>query len=429
MDHEAFDISTLSANLDEMSIRKQLPFRQQAEKPLLKYSTSEPGPIYLYANPDLTKRTPIYNGASVPSSPVRTLNNNKSASGTTNDSTASSLMGKTPYRSSAQYNFVPTLDPYSRPLSAKDLLTIGIDRGKSLPMSQPKNMSGLHATNMSNSNILKSQQLETSSHLYKSKQEVNSTLKKETSPSSASISHSFSSPAITTTKVTSVASIPISTSTQSAREKFEATLAKPPLPTSQGEKGARPPSALRRPVSSKVRNPHYSPSRPYQDVLYGSGDDDTEFKMVSDVKNKAKTQQDTLNGKITEAITSLSKSKTSLDSVSYSISKADNAKVESVNAKTEVKSSSVSTTTSVTSTMNSSTTPQSKTSASSTSLSNNSRPVSAVRRKDSSSSLASGTNLEDETVILRPSSSSSNSSFYRWVLYILYSILDNLLRV
>lgn len=296
----------LADNLEELHVTKQLPFRAQTAKPILKYSNSEPGPIYLYQNPDVS---PIQKVSSVPTSPARSVVEKRH----TDSSCKPKVNSKSQKQSSvAQYNGVPTVDPYARPLSAKNLMTVGIDRPKNSTVgTRTKNASNdiathMHSTNLCNSNIFK----QNDSGL-QSQTKIIGTLKTNSSNS------------MTATKVISIQS-PSSMVTQTAKEKFEASLQRP---SSTVRLGMRPPSALRSPLPSQIRNPNYSPTKPYQEV---SKDNSDEFKMVSDPKpNK---EPDTLNGRVAKAITTLSRSKTSIAAEKSS----SNNKVDEINDSNKV---------------------------------------------------------------------------------------------
>lgn len=283
---DPYIVGSLANNLEDLNLSKQLPFRAQTAKPILKYSSSEPGPIYLYQNPDLPLSQKI---SSVPSSPSHSENRKTDgAIKQQNDSKPA----KQP--ATSQYSFTATVDPYARPLSAKSLMTVGIERPKSSNVGTgPKTSttditSHMHSTNLCNSNIF-STTSDTSPQ----------SVPKVTRPHRASAS----SP-MTTTKIISVQP-PSSAGTQTAKEKFEASLQRP----STARLGMRPPSALRMPLPSQIRNPNYSPAKPYQEVANRHND---EFKMVSDPKpNK---ESDTLNSRVANAITNLSRSKLDLSS-------------------------------------------------------------------------------------------------------------------
>lgn len=291
-----FPMASLEATMEDLSLKQnQLLYRQQTEKPLLKYSNSEPGPIYLYQNPDL-KRDMI---SSALSGPPKVLASKKGISSTHGNPASSKHFSPT------QYNYVPSADPYARPLSAKDLMTVGIERTKSLSHIMNSTLAGsitgeMHATNINNNTLFipsKPTDLTKASHL-------------DSASASQHNNNSNNHNVLSTTKVVSVHSPESNTIiTQSAKEKFEASLSKPPIAL---DRGARPPSALRRPNSSTVRNPNYSPVKPYEGVS-----EDEDFKMVSDQKSKKKTD-DNLNNKITKAISSLSRSNTSVKQLSFS---------------------------------------------------------------------------------------------------------------
>lgn len=294
--------SALNSAMEDLSVsnNKQLPYRQQREKPLLKYSNSEPGPIYLYQNPDL-QNPPT---SSAPNSPAKGLSHKHVMQS-----------GHTSQYGSAQYTYVPSPDPYARPLSAKDLMTLGLERTKSLNHIMSTTLAGnlansMHATNVNNN-----------SALYKPKRSELLTSIKDITASDVSSHH-----AISTTKVVSVQSSEANTiRTQSAKEKFEASLSKPPIAP---DRGVRPPSSLRRPQSSTVRNPNYSPSKPYDDR---GGSEDEDFKMVSDSDNRPKKKvDDNLNNKVAKAISNLSKTTTNARSNSFSKLSSSN---ESLNDK------------------------------------------------------------------------------------------------
>lgn len=309
-------INTLNGSMDDLSLRqKQLPFRQQAVKPLLKYSSSEPGPIYLYQNPDVTPGAMSANNnaaattaavSSAPNSPSKVLpSRNK-----TSISSAMINNQASKHFSTSHINYVPSRDPYARPLSAKDLMTLGIERTKSLNHIMNNTLAGsltsnMHATSMNNSTVFKPSKPQVEVQQQKYASEV---VTVSTNQTASKNTQSQPAPPPTTTASTRVVSIqPTQSSvvTQTAKEKFEASLSKPP---SGLERGTRPPSALRRPLSSTVRNPNYTPSKPYSEI---SGKEEEEFKMVSDTKPKLETKpkklhEDSLNNKITKAISNLS---------------------------------------------------------------------------------------------------------------------------
>ncbi|KAF6018200.1 hypothetical protein EB796_023493 [Bugula neritina] len=282
-------LNSLISSIDNLSVRsKQLPQRPQIEKPLLKYSNSEPGPIYLYQNPDL--KPGLVNSA--PNSPSKVLQNKKTIS-STNAPSARKVTA-----SPVHFGYVPPDDPYARPLSAKDLMTLGLERTKTLNHIMSSTLAGslansMHATNMSNISLFKTAKTPDGS---------------PKQPSDTSSANSSSLPVnvnnhntVTTTKVVSIHSAEANTvMTQSAKEKFEATLAKP---ASGSDRGTRPPSSLRRPRSSSVRNPNYSPAKPYEEVLTNEEED---FKMVSDQQTKQDGEEG-LNHRISKAISTLSR--------------------------------------------------------------------------------------------------------------------------
>lgn len=288
-------VNTLTAKLDELRLQKPLPLRQQVEKPTLKYTNSEPGPIYLYQNPDLNSRN-----ASVPGSPIRT--------NVAKYNVRSSLNPELSHSSSSeQYPYIPLADPYTRPVSAKDLMTVGMERTKTPPGSFHVPISSNHAGKSSQPSSLRSSVRSPSatetSRPMKLLSEAKSTTKSKHTSSSQPTTQQMTTATITSTKVISVPSS--NTTIQTSKEKFEASLSKPSSASS--EHGRRPPSALRRP-SSSVRNPDYSPSKPYGEKA--PPDEAEDFKMVSD-NNKVKGKTDeTLNGKITRAITNLNRVKT-----------------------------------------------------------------------------------------------------------------------
>ncbi|XP_067933172.1 uncharacterized protein [Watersipora subatra] len=277
--HVAMEDLTLS--------QKQLPFRQQRDKPLLKYSNSEPGPIYLYQNPDLENSS--LNTA--PNSAAKSLASKK----------ALQPVHPTQYNPT-QYTYVPPPDPYARPLSAKDLMTVGLERTKSLNHMMGATLAGnialansMHGTNINNSTLF----------LPPKNSEISDSGEDSVAPNTP-ISN-LSQRMMATTRVVSVQSPEANTiRTKSAKEKFEASLSKPPT----SDHGARPPSSLRRPQSSTVRNPNYTPSKPYDDC--GSVEDE-DFKMLSDSDVKFKRKQDdNLNNKVSKAINSLTRTATGI---------------------------------------------------------------------------------------------------------------------
>ena len=309
MDHNhnnTAGMNSVNGSMEDLSLRqKQLPYRQQASKPLLKYSNSEPGPIYLYQNPDLQPSPPGGSQAlptainSAPNSPAKVLPSKiKTISSTLSNNQQSTNKQFT----ATPFNYVPSGDPYARPLSAKDLMTIGIERTKSLNHLMNSTLAGslansMHATNMSNSSMFKPNKAETQQKL------SNDVVPVTSAQNLAAPSTITATPSNTAT--TRVVSIQPSTVTQSAKEKFEASLSKPPTGL---ERGTRPPSALRRPLSSTVRNPNYTPTKPYNEI---SSKEEEDFKMVSDSKPRVETKskrsnEDTLNNKITKAISTLS---------------------------------------------------------------------------------------------------------------------------
>lgn len=221
---------------------------------------------------------------SVPTSPAHSTSEKKHGSTSNPISQFNSSKLAKP-ASAHQYGFAPSHDPYARPLSAKNLLTVGIDRPKSSVMTnQPTNITKdnpMHATNLSNNDIFKPND----SHP-QPKSKITA-IHKRNLPSS-----------LNTTKVISIQS-PSSAVTQTAKEKFEASLNRP----STSKTGVRPPSALRAPSSLQIRNPNYSPTKPYQEVAREKSE---EFQMVSD-KN-TRTEPDTLNGRVAKAITTLNQS-------------------------------------------------------------------------------------------------------------------------
>ena len=306
MDHNhnnTAGMNSVNGSMEDLSLRqKQLPYRQQASKPLLKYSNSEPGPIYLYQNPDLQPSPPSGSQAlptainSAPNSPAKVLpSKTKTISSTLSNNQQSTNKQFT----ATPFNYVPSGDPYARPLSAKDLMTIGIERTKSLNhlMNSRIEKNQIFFSLMSNSSMFKPNKAETQQKL------SNDVVPVTSAQNLAAPSTITATPSNTAT--TRVVSIQPSTVTQSAKEKFEASLSKPPTGL---ERGTRPPSALRRPLSSTVRNPNYTPTKPYNEI---SSKEEEDFKMVSDsnprVETKSKrSNEDTLNNKITKAISTLS---------------------------------------------------------------------------------------------------------------------------
>lgn len=305
----------LDAVMEDLSLsHKPLPFRQQKEKPLLKYSNSEPGPVYLYQNPDL--RTSFT--SSVPSSPARALPNKRPGSAVVSN-TPSRQYNTTP---PTQFAYVSGPDPYARPMSAKDLMTLGLERTKTLNHIMSATLAGSIANNMQCTNA-------SNNTLFKpSKPTDLLNPLQDTTPNGGSHgSTSSNRNSVSTTRVISVHSAEAnSATTQAAKEKFEARLSKPSSSTERVN-GARPPSALRRPQSSTVRNPNYSPGKPYDESC---ASEDEDFKMMSDVEQKPKRKiDDNLNNKISKAITTLSRSTTNVKSHSVTKLPSSNESVSS----------------------------------------------------------------------------------------------------
>lgn len=292
--HMNTNITSLNEGLENMSLRpKHLTQRQQTDKPLLKYSSSEPGPIYLYQNPDL--QTTHTSSSSAPNSPAKILPTKKISSTTS--------VGKSTSRqfNPGKYTYVPSNDPYARPLSAKDLMTLGKERTKSYNHIMSTTLAGsiansMHATNMTNNAVFESS---------KPTESLKSGQDGTLSSAQQRVMSANGYSATAATKVVSVQSSEANTlMTQTAKEKFEATLSKPSRIT---ESGNRPPSSLRRLHSAtSVRNPNYTPTKPYDDLC---GSDDEDFKMVSD-QNPKKKNEDNLNYKISKAINTLSRTST-----------------------------------------------------------------------------------------------------------------------
>lgn len=263
---ENINIAEMAGALDELSLRTQLLHsRPQREKPLLKYSSSEPGPIYLYQNPEISQHMTSTAISSAPNSPAKSAVNGQAKT-------------SAPYGASP-YSYVPSPDPYARPLSAKGLMTAGLERSKTMTQTIA---SSLHATNMTNNSLFRPTKQDGKPFNKPTESEAHNRLGVEV-------------PVTATTKVVSIQSSS-TTMTHSAKMKFEESLVKPLTP----ERGARPPSALRRPSSSTVRNPYYSPAKPYTEI---SPED--EMKFPSETK-----KPENLNNTISRAITTLHKAKT-----------------------------------------------------------------------------------------------------------------------
>ncbi|KAL4222570.1 Tubulin polyglutamylase ttll4 [Mactra antiquata] len=127
--------SKLTASLEDLSLKKQLPLRQQAQKPMLKYSNNSIKPVQLFNHADLmsirsnaeaarnaysslsqassssTMSTPFRSSVKPPPSPQTTL---QSGSGMASNPMTNGSGKTTPVKGHS--------NPYARPLSAKDIV-------------------------------------------------------------------------------------------------------------------------------------------------------------------------------------------------------------------------------------------------------------------------------------------------------------------
>ncbi|XP_052248620.1 tubulin monoglutamylase TTLL4-like isoform X7 [Dreissena polymorpha] len=130
------NVAKLTASLEDLSLKKQLPLRQQTQKPMLKYSNNSIKPVQLFNHADLvsvrsnaeaarnaysslsnasansTMPTPFRSTMKPPPSPQQLL---KAATGTNVSSTSSGNAAPKSATTKGHSN------PYARPLSAKDI--------------------------------------------------------------------------------------------------------------------------------------------------------------------------------------------------------------------------------------------------------------------------------------------------------------------
>ncbi|XP_045170365.2 tubulin monoglutamylase TTLL4-like isoform X3 [Mercenaria mercenaria] len=129
----------LTASLEDLSLKKQLPLRQQAQKPMLKYSNNAIKPVQLFNHADLmsirsnaeaarnaysslsnastssTMSTPFRSSVKPAPSPQMLLQQATGTNGQPSNSASSGTLKTSPSKGHS--------NPYARPLSAKDIVS------------------------------------------------------------------------------------------------------------------------------------------------------------------------------------------------------------------------------------------------------------------------------------------------------------------
>ncbi|CAH1789660.1 unnamed protein product [Owenia fusiformis] len=123
-------LNGLSASLEDLSLKKQLPLRQQKDKPVLKYNASMNAPVHLFNQSDVNNYRHGINRGPFPGNVThgRTLSSPfKSKGGASNAMAGTTSGGYAGYKNtSPQYSPAgspnkTSSNPYSKPISANDI--------------------------------------------------------------------------------------------------------------------------------------------------------------------------------------------------------------------------------------------------------------------------------------------------------------------
>lgn len=254
-------IGALTKSLEELSIRKQLPLRPKAHKPMLKYDASGNKPVQLFNHSDivtLREKGPYGSLSQHASHPTSVQSLSQPCSPTKSPRHFKSVSGSSsPERSHG--------NPYARPLSAKDV-AINLNQQKqvkkSLSVAQMSSSSGSSIGSTSSSTATGSSgdvPIQMNSFLRprsavnlerRSQKEV--TL--ESNSSKIVNSHSYSQ--VEKSKLVKAMLSPVK----------RVIPVKPP--TGRSSSLPRPGSDVKKPCESpsKIRNLNYTPSKPYIEV-------------------------------------------------------------------------------------------------------------------------------------------------------------------
>ncbi|KAK7479343.1 hypothetical protein BaRGS_00029421 [Batillaria attramentaria] len=129
------ELDRVRGSVEELALKKQLPLRQQADKPILKYDTTLTKPVQLYTQPDAASqrhdgRTPQPPLASSHASTIPSANSTVTQNGTAKIAPTSGVTVTQNHRKSRgssirrlQSSPANGVDnPYSRPLSAREVI-------------------------------------------------------------------------------------------------------------------------------------------------------------------------------------------------------------------------------------------------------------------------------------------------------------------
>ncbi|XP_046371170.2 tubulin monoglutamylase TTLL4-like [Haliotis rufescens] len=125
MGDSELNLSKLTASLEELSLRKQLPLRQQAQKPVLKYNTTITKPVHLFSQSDVVSLRRERQRESSPSPPSRQAAVNGALQSRRSNHSLSPVRSNASSVSSNSCAQVqqakPNGNPYARPVSAKEV--------------------------------------------------------------------------------------------------------------------------------------------------------------------------------------------------------------------------------------------------------------------------------------------------------------------
>ncbi|XP_050388652.2 tubulin monoglutamylase TTLL4 [Patella vulgata] len=281
------DLDHLTHSLDDLSVKKQLPRRQQTQKPILKYNTEISKPVQLSNHNDATsvqqdsQQSPVsINGDPTPAadpiyrrgvSPGRHVYSIKSSPNSTKPNTV-----LTPMKPGSS-------NPYSRPLSAKDVQTVHThSRIKKSPSTSMMN-------NLPNGGIVREAHISVTEQAapiqHNTFMRPSSAVHRESHLQRVQSAKKFRCKIADAQKVEPISTgdEPAVSGKNSFREKldkksitYKAALSQAtseikvqPKPPTSPQKHSRPPSN-KTPTSfetlSRVRNLNYTPTKPYDEV-------------------------------------------------------------------------------------------------------------------------------------------------------------------
>lgn len=285
----------LLRSLEHLAMQRQLPLRQHRERRVLKpggggggsgsgASRSIGGPVLLY-NPLVPWDSSAAGGSGNVAEPQYPFAGFESAAAAAGQHSAAAAGGLAPSPGLRTYSYVQNGDPYSRPLSAKDLMTAGaVERAPSRTGAAAEYQhtgAAAHPYHAAQPALAHNAFIHPRSSSSTAAGAADGPAAQASQPSRQQQTSRAATPSLTVAPVPiAPAAIAIAkgsgaaassqgsgspsalSGTAAAKEKFEATLLK--SAESAGAvraASARPPTAIVRPLSA-VRNPNYTPNRP-----------------------------------------------------------------------------------------------------------------------------------------------------------------------